>query len=59
MDETVIEVVDVTTALPLKHQLGMALFATAVAFVASKAAEKGYVAGYHKFQTIKLEKSNG
>jgi hypothetical protein len=53
MDENVIEVVEVSTELPMIHQFGKVLFATAVAFGASKLAEKGYVAGLHKFWAMR------
>jgi len=40
----VIEIIEVSDALPLKHQFGKLLVATVAAFAASKAAEKAYTA---------------
>ena len=42
MAETTIEIVEVNGQIPLKHQLGKLVFATIVAFVATKAAERAY-----------------
>lgn len=40
--EQVFEIVEVNESLPLRHQLGKLLFATVVAFAATKMAEKTY-----------------
>jgi hypothetical protein len=59
MEENVVEIVEVSTELPMIHQLGKMLFATAVAFGASKLAEKGYVSGLHKFWALKAARTEG
>lgn len=41
MPETV-EIVEMSTQVPFKHQLGKLLVATIAAFAATKMAEKGY-----------------
>lgn len=45
MSESVIEIVEVSNTLPLKHQIGKLLLATFAAFAATKLAEKSYDAG--------------
>ncbi len=55
MDETVIEIVEISNTLPLKHQLGKVLVATVVAFVATKLSEKSYDAVLTKFNNRKIQ----
>lgn len=54
MDE-VIEIVEVNSALPLKHQLAKVLFATVVAFGATKLAERTYDAALAAVKNHKIE----
>lgn len=55
MTESVIEIVEVNDTLPFKHQLGKLLFATVVAFAATKLAEKTYDAGLHAWNNRNLQ----
>lgn len=59
MDE-VIEIVEVQPGTSLKYQLGKVLFATVVAFAATKLAERSYDAGLtaiknHQFNVPPIE----
>jgi hypothetical protein len=51
--DSVIEIVEVSNVLPLKHQVGKLLFATLVGFAATKLAEKTYIAGLDRIQAMK------
>jgi hypothetical protein len=55
MDETVIEIVEISNTLPLKHQLGKVLVATVVAFAATKLSEKSYDAVLGKLNSRKIQ----
>lgn len=54
MSENVIEIVEVNAQLPLKHQIGKLLFATVVAFAATKLAERTYDAGLQAWNNHSL-----
>ena len=53
MTENVIEIVEISDALPLKHQFGKLLFGTIVAFAATKLADKVYLTGLDKIHAMK------
>lgn len=48
MSESVIEIVEASTVLPLRHQIGKFLVAAIATFVATKYAEKAYDATFLK-----------
>ena len=55
MEDAVIEIIEVSDTLPLKHQFGKLLVATIVAFVATKLAEKSYDATLDALNKRKMQ----
>lgn len=53
----IIEIVEVSPSVPLKHQLGKLVVATLVAFAATKLAEKAYDVTVTSIQTRNITSS--